>query len=642
MTRPAGQCPNCNGPIQFRWSSAVQTTCPHCRSVVVRHDVDLDAVGETSDLPPDSSPIQIGTTGRFDDRPFTVAGRIAYEHDGGYWNEWHLLFDDESSGWLSDAQAEYAVSVLESADVPLPAREALKVGLPYTWRGANLLVTTVTEARYTGVEGELPFEFWGRDAMVSADLRGHDATFATFDYSEPSPRLFVGRLLEYDELSLRNVRALDDRTVTNVRGFNCGNCGAAVELRALGHARSAVCTSCAAVLDPRDPNLYTLQTSAEKLRVEPTLPLGSRGTLDGHTFDIVGFQRRSIEVDGTQYHWDEYLLFHPYQGFRYLSEYDGHWNVIRMVRELPQVRLPLRHVGEDSPRLGDHAFRHFQTAKARTDFVLGEFPWRARAGEVVEVHDYVSPPWMLSAEGSGREVTWSLGLYTSGEAIWKAFAVANEPPTARGVYANQPWPHAATARSVYRTFAALATLLLLVLLWRMGTAANEEVIRRSDVFRPGATSETAFVTDPFTLRAPGTVDIEIGAELQNAWLYFDLALINMESGSALNLGREVGYYTGVDGDGSWTEGSRQARIVLPSVSAGEYYLRVEPEGGGMSGPVPYRLQLRRDRLLLLPYGLALALLAIPPVIFFVMARRFEHARWQESDHGGGGDDDDDD
>ena len=25
----------------------------------------------------------------------------------GAWNEWHLRFDDDTSGWLSDAQAEY-------------------------------------------------------------------------------------------------------------------------------------------------------------------------------------------------------------------------------------------------------------------------------------------------------------------------------------------------------------------------------------------------------------------------------------------------------------------------------------------------------------------------------------------------------
>src|SRR5690606_40284236 len=123
MARPVGTCPNCSAPVEFRWSSAVQTTCSHCRSVVVRRDVDLEAVGQVADLPLTPSPIQIGTRGRFEGQAFTVTGRIVYEYEHGTWNEWHLWFMDGSSGWLSDAQAEYAVSRQVQPASPLPAPE---------------------------------------------------------------------------------------------------------------------------------------------------------------------------------------------------------------------------------------------------------------------------------------------------------------------------------------------------------------------------------------------------------------------------------------------------------------------------------------------------------------------------------------
>lgn len=209
MRGPAGRCPNCTAPIQFRWSSAVQTVCESCRSVVVRHDVDLDAIGEVSDLPPDSSPVQLGTAGRFEDGAFTVIGRIAYEYDGGGWNEWHLAFANGSSGWLSDAMAEYAVSRMVTPPWPLPTAQAVKVGTHYSWRDQSLLVTTLTRARYVGVDGELPFEYWGKEKVLFADLRSHDTTFATMDYSGEPALLFVGRFVEYDELELRHVRSFD-------------------------------------------------------------------------------------------------------------------------------------------------------------------------------------------------------------------------------------------------------------------------------------------------------------------------------------------------------------------------------------------------------------------------------------------------
>jgi hypothetical protein len=45
--------------------------------------------------------------------------------------------------------------------------------------------------------------------VLFADLRGHDMTFGTIDYSETPALLFIGRFVEYDDLSLRNVRTYE-------------------------------------------------------------------------------------------------------------------------------------------------------------------------------------------------------------------------------------------------------------------------------------------------------------------------------------------------------------------------------------------------------------------------------------------------
>jgi len=187
----------------------VQTTCEACRSVVVRHDVDLEAIGEISDLPQDGSPIQVGTEGRVDGKAFTVIGRIAYEYEDGGWNEWHLVYADGTSGWLSDAQLEYAVSALVTPSSPLPGEHDIRVGTSYDYQGTDLRVTTLTRAVYKGVEGELPFEYWGKEAVLFADLRSRTRAFATIDYSDDAPILFVGRFVDYDELELRHVRTFD-------------------------------------------------------------------------------------------------------------------------------------------------------------------------------------------------------------------------------------------------------------------------------------------------------------------------------------------------------------------------------------------------------------------------------------------------
>lgn len=209
MSQPAAICPNCGAPIIFLWSSAIQTTCKYCKSILVRHDVELAKVGTVSDLPPDISPIQIGTEGRYHDAPFLVVGRIIYSHDIGAWNEWHLVFSNGSSGWLSDAQAEYAVSFLSTPESHIPPARDVYRGWEYKQRGVRLTVTSLTEASYEGVEGELPFQYWDKTRCWFADLRSSDGRFATIDYTETPPLFFLGEFVEFESLRLTNLKLFE-------------------------------------------------------------------------------------------------------------------------------------------------------------------------------------------------------------------------------------------------------------------------------------------------------------------------------------------------------------------------------------------------------------------------------------------------
>jgi hypothetical protein len=114
-----------------------------------------------------------------------------------------------------------------------------------------------------------------------------------------------------------------------VRTLACPSCGAAIALRAAGWTQTVACSACTAVLDAADPSLRVLRRAEERVRVSPRLPLGARGTLPawrGVPHEVIGFQLREIRVDDVPYTWGEYVLFNPYHGFRYLTEYDGHWS----------------------------------------------------------------------------------------------------------------------------------------------------------------------------------------------------------------------------------------------------------------------------------------------------------------------------
>ncbi len=414
------------------------------------------------------------------------------------------------------------------------------------------------------------------------------------------------------------------------RGLNCPNCGSAVELRAGEHALTAVCPSCLSVLDAKDPNFRVLQTVEEKMRVKPRIPLGTRGTIMGGTYQVIGFQVRTIVVEGVSYSWHEYLLFNPYRGFRYLTEYQGHWNAVVTVHAVPTMQ---KQVVLSTAKLDGITYRHFQSASARTTFVLGEFPWQVRTGDTVEAQDYVAPPRLLSAETTADETTWSRSEYIAGDEVWKAFKLPGSAPPAVGIFANQPSPYGGIGR-LWKAFVLLFIALAVMFLGREVSARREQVFSGQFVARPGANGDsTAFVTAPFELKGhTSNVELTTAGDLNNSWIFVDYALINEETGVSTEVAREASYYYGSDSDGNWSEGGKSDRAMIPSVPPGRYFLRVAPEVAPDGQAVTYNIRVRRDVPNALFFGVALLLLLLPPVMLSIRAAAFESQRWKESDH----------
>ncbi len=415
-----------------------------------------------------------------------------------------------------------------------------------------------------------------------------------------------------------------------------------MERRGFGHTLSVVCPQCLCVLDASQPVLKILQQVEEAQRREPAIPLGTRGKIAGTEWEAIGFQRRQVQQEET-YAWNEYLLFHPYRGFRYLTEYNGHWNFVTPIEAMP-ARLVVART-QPGVWCEGRRFKHFSGAEAETIFVLGEFPWRVKVGEKVVVDDFVAPPVVLSSETTQDEVTWSRGEYTSGADIWKAFGLSGDAPPPRGVFLNQPSPFTGRVGGMWATCGAMI-LILILLAGFFATFSRQQVVYRDTYrFTTVDQSEPSFVTKVFELDGrTASLELTVDTNLDNNWAFFNFALINDDTGEAFDFGREVSYYYGRDSDGAWTEGSPRSTMLIPSVPVGRYYLRIEPEmeAGAPAGSsliasrvgnqVNYGITLRHDVPSYAWFWIAAFLLLIPPAIYTMRAKNFETRRWMESDY----------
>ncbi|HEX8450797.1 MAG TPA: DUF4178 domain-containing protein [Longimicrobium sp.] len=635
MTAPAAQCPSCGAPFEFRWAGAVQSVCPYCSSVIVRHDVALERVGVVSAPPSADSRIQLGTRGEYGGRSFEVVGRIAYAWERGAWNEWHVVTGGGASAWLAEADGELSMTVL-AAPAVLPAPESVRLGDVVEESGGPLQVTEVVRARYAGTEGDLPFAYWDKDEILFADLRSHDGRVGTIDYSESPPLLFAGEAVSWDALKLAGLRDLEAPKAQEVRTLRCPQCGGAVTVRAAGRTVSVVCGSCGSVLDAQDPGLRVLQIFQQKLTHSPRIPLGTRGRLHGAEWEVIGFQIRSVTEEAVQYPWSEYVLFHPERGFRYLTEENGHWTDATPLHNIPKMGTA---GGRPIATLNGETFKHFATDTAATTFVLGEFPWEVHVGDEELVRDFVHPPRMLSWEDTAGESTWTLAEYVPPATIWKNFGLPGLPPAPRGVFACQPSPHTDRSRRYRRAFMILMALFTVLTVGRCATARNDRVFSERYAFRPGLPEDSNSIeAGPIVLTGrPAALQVEVDTDLDNAWAFFSFALVNEETGKRLEFGREVSQYHGVEGGESWSEGSSSDEVRLPSVPAGRYQLLIDPEA---EVPVGYTVTLTHD----VPgtgfFFAAFLLLAAPAALAAFASIGFESQRWQESDYAPEEDDDD--
>jgi hypothetical protein len=260
-------------------------------------------------------------------------------------------------------------------------------------------------------------------------------------------------------------------------------------------------------------------------------------------------------------------------------------------------------------------------------------------GETVTVSDYVSSPRVISKEGTGKEVTWSMGEYITGRDLWKSFNLTDEPPVPVGVYENQPSPLSANIKAIWAMVGLFLVSLFLLLVVFLVTARDEAVFEQTYTFDTASRDEPSFVTSTFALQGH-TSDVELTttASLNNSWIYLNYALINQDTGRAYDFGREVSYYSGQDSDGAWTEGSNTDKVTVASIPPGNYYLRIEPESDPTLGVIAYTVSVKRNVPQLSFFGLGILALLVPAVFITWRAMNFEHLRWSESDYGTSPDD----
>lgn len=424
---------------------------------------------------------------------------------------------------------------------------------------------------------------------------------------------------------------------------SCPACGGPITLRGFGAVERVSCPYCGSECSPQESGELRLLQQAMRQRRQSALPLHQRGTFDGIEWEIIGIVWRETVVDGVTYPWQEFLLFNPWHGYRYLvyTMTDGSWMIGGPLPGAPRVESGLGHRRVSYKK---EKYKHFQSSVAVVSYVEGEFPWQVHVGDRAMAHDYIAPPYALSIEEThspeGQDVAFTQMRWIAGDEVWKAFKLRGQPPPTHGVGMAQPNPWK-KGRAI-----TWITLLVLLGLWLFASVAYVGSRSNKIIFQKNGITELVPVVQEIEVVGNGETTLEFELRVQglsNAWAYTDVMLVAQETEEAIGFGATAEEWHGIDGGESWREGDQNPSVTVGGVPPGKYLLQVTPSAGqdGAQAEVPppglvFDMKLTQDvvllRYLLLPFFIIFGF----PILYWFFGAIFEGRRWQNSDYASSG------
>jgi len=414
----------------------------------------------------------------------------------------------------------------------------------------------------------------------------------------------------------------------------CPKCNNIITLYDPEGSEYCVCLSCNSFIRFKAHDKPIIQKSAPAINQQPVLKLGSIGLINGYDFRVIGYIEKKEE--DSHYAWREYILYNYAKGYANFAEYDGHWTFVAGKEFYPAL-VNLKDRSWKFLDYEGHEYNLFNKYTAVTTALLGEFDWDILF-ETAKTSEFVSPPNIIYKEQDKPGTSTAdfyLGQYIEPAEIAEAFKTdINLFPERIGIGANQPSKYAKRWFSVYEI-----TPLLIILVAVLGFAASfikpESRVMDSDFLIVSDSTKVnefkPFITHSFELNdRSSAVDFSIRSDIDNNWLEATVVLVNEKDNQSWEVTESIEYYHGYEGGESWTEGSREANILLSSIPNGKYHLNIYPASGDINdkyihinvtvNPVVWRNVL-----------ITILLLCLYPLFAWYRMREYEKRRWMNSD-----------
>lgn len=617
-------CPECTRTIAIKSYATNVIICPHCYAPVQKLERYLKGRINLVIAKDELTPIQIGTSGKWNDKKFEIIGRVRCVYNEGFTNNWTMLFDDDTIKMLVEDCGEYAVYEQVTLETNIYFSRVSHMDYGADTVELNAGKQYILERKSFCADMEVEGETWLFDEdrkfnclEVGAQGGGRYVLIETGTKNYITFKIHHQTLAD---LECKELRKLQVGEVT--KEVTCTNCKATVPLYAWPFTNSYTCVACGGghVLSGLDSKYRRRMP----LNRNPAIPLYTKGVIRGTEYQLIGFAEKE---DDESYKWREYTLFNPAAGYAYLSEYNGHWLFLKETANAPIVKSH----NTTAFNYEEHTFKLFNQYRYSVVDCCGEFADDMLGKSKPSCREYIDPPLLWAREIEANGMYWFQGSHISKNELYNAFGKDISLPFTVGVGSVQPAMGNLNVdfniilRSALGVLLAVFVLFLSSLLFK-----RQEVIYENNFSLPDSTTVAPIVTTDIKLdKWRSNIEFEITAPVDNNWLELTITLVNKDNGKEYTVQQGVEKYSGYSDGESWSEGSNSETIMMHSVTAGNYFMRIEPVKG--TGSVSFfKLTATYDVPIWRNFFIFVLFALLPLVGVLVMVLVREGRRWQNS------------
>lgn len=194
-------CPNCGAPLELQHRSVKLTVCAYCQTASAIENDRADPLGKSATLIDDESFLRVGMVGQVRGRGFSIAGRLRFEYEDGYWDEWFTLFSDGTNGWIHDDEGDLTLLQKQTVTAPVPAFDSIRVGQKVQVGDQLVYIREKSTAEVLGGEGQLAMRVVPGAPIAYADGMANGQA-VMLEWADDGLELCIGVEIDPDEIEV--------------------------------------------------------------------------------------------------------------------------------------------------------------------------------------------------------------------------------------------------------------------------------------------------------------------------------------------------------------------------------------------------------------------------------------------------------